>query len=169
MAIMGDQARVSVKLALSPELSFRAFTEDINQWWRRGLRYRVAAGDRGILSLEPRVGGRLIESFEDSCGLRLVETGQITVWEPPHRLMFNWRAVNFAPDEQTEVEVLFTPSGSGTLVTLTHRGWAHIRPDHPARHGQEVPVFIRTMGLWWSDLLTSLRLYSLKQLEEYQE
>jgi hypothetical protein len=25
------------------------------------------------------------------------------------------------------------------------------------RHGMGVPEFIRTMGLWWGDLLTSLR------------
>ena len=51
----------------------------------------------------------------------------------------------------------FAPSPSGTLVTVTHRGWASLRPDHPARHGQEVAAFIRTMGLWWGELLTSLR------------
>jgi hypothetical protein len=42
-------------------------------------------------------------------------------------------------------------------VTVTHRGWASLRPDHPVRHGHEVPAFIRMMGLWWGDLLTSLR------------
>lgn len=161
----GDQARVSVKLNLSPELSFRAFTEDINQWWRRGLRYRVASGNRGIICLEPGLGGRLYESIEDETGLRMIETGRVTVWEPPARLVFDWRAVNFASDEQTEVEVSFVASGTGTLVTVTHRGWASIRPDHPARHGQEVQVFIRTMGLWWSDLLTSLRVRTMEDCE----
>lgn len=155
--LYGDQVRVSVKLNLSPELSFRAFNEDINQWWRRGLRYRIASGNRGMMCLEPGVGGRLYESIEDEQGLRIVETGRVTVWEPPRRLVFEWRAVNFAADEQTEVEVCFDPVGSGTLVTVTHRGWASIRPDHPARHGHEVVAFIRTMGLWWSGLLSSLR------------
>ena len=81
----------------------------------------------------------------------------MTRWEPPSRLVFEWRGVNFAPGERTEVEVLFEPSPSGTLVTVTHRGWAGLRPDHPVRHGQEVTAFIRMMGLWWGDLLTSLR------------
>lgn len=57
----------------------------------------------------------------------------------------------------TEVEVTFDPSPSGTLVTVTQRGWAAIRPDHPARHGLEVPAFIRMMGMWWGDLMTSMR------------
>jgi hypothetical protein len=67
--------------------------------------------------------------------------------------------VNFAPGEQTEVEVSFEPRPNGTLVTVTHRGWGGIRADHPARHGLDVVAFIRMMGLWWGDLLTSLREY----------
>jgi hypothetical protein len=29
----------------------------------------------------------------------------VTVWEPQVRLVFEWRAKNFAPAEKTEVEV----------------------------------------------------------------
>jgi len=153
----GDQARVSVLVAVEPRIAFRVFTEEIDQWWRRGLKYRVAGTRRGIIRLEAGVGGRLFESFEASSGPRVVETGRVTAWEPPSRLVFEWRAVNFAPAENTEVEVLFEPSPSGTLVTVTHRGWSTIRPDHPARHGLEVPAFIRMMGLWWAELMTSMR------------
>jgi uncharacterized protein YndB with AHSA1/START domain len=85
------------------------------------------------------------------------ETGRVIAWEPPRRLVFEWRAANFAPSEKTEVEVSFDLSASGTLVTLTHRGWSRIRPDHPARHAKEVPEFVRMIGLWWGDLMTSLR------------
>jgi len=104
-----------------------------------------------------RVGGRLFESVETDAGMKIVDTGLVTAWEPPTRLVFEWRAVSFAPSEKTEVEVLFDPSPSGTLVTLHHRGWSRIRPDHPARHGLEVPGFIRMMGLWWGELMTGLR------------
>jgi uncharacterized protein YndB with AHSA1/START domain len=136
--------------------AFRIFTEEIDQWWRRGLRYRVG-GKGGILHLEPRVGGRLFESFDTSPAARVVETGRVIAWEPPARLAFEWRAVNFAPLEKTEVEVLFEPSAGGTLVTVTHRGWSKIRPDHPVRHRLDVGPFLRMVGLWWGDLLTSLR------------
>jgi uncharacterized protein YndB with AHSA1/START domain len=155
--IPGDQAKVSVLVQVEPVVAFRVFTEEIDRWWRRGLKYRVAGKRRGFIHLEPRAGGRLFESFENASGTRVLETGRVTVWEPPGRLVFDWRAVNFAPAEKTEVEVRFEPSPSGTLVTVLHRGWSQLRPDHPARHGLEVAAFIRTMGLWWSDLLTSLR------------
>ena len=153
----GDRARVSVVVEVEPADAFRIFTEEIDQWWRRGLKYRVAGKRRGIVHLEAGVGGRLFESFESASGTRVVETGRVTTWEPPARLVFEWRAVNFAPSEKTEVEVLFQPSASGTLVTVTHRGWSRIRPDHPARHGQEVVEFIRAMGMWWGELMTSMR------------
>jgi uncharacterized protein YndB with AHSA1/START domain len=156
-AAPGDQATVTVFVSAAPDVAFRIFTEEIDLWWRHGLQYRVAGKRRGILCLEPHVGGRLFESFDTDSGTRVVETGRVTSWEPPSRLVFEWRAVNFAPAEKTEVEVLFEPSRNGTLVTVKHRGWSAIRPDHPARHGLDVPAFVRMMGMWWSGLLTSLR------------
>lgn len=157
-AIAGDQARVSVLVAAAPTVAFRVFTEEIDQWWRRGRRYRVAAGKRrGIIHIEPHVGGRLFESFDGAAGTRVVETGRVLEWSPPRRLVLEWRATNFAPSEKTEVEVTFEPSRSGTRVTVTHRGWAAIRADHPARHELDVPEFVAMMGRWWADLVTSLR------------
>jgi uncharacterized protein YndB with AHSA1/START domain len=156
-AAPGDQATVTVLVAVDRDVAFRVFTDEIDLWWRRGLKYRVAGARRGIVRLEPGVGGRLFESFETDDGVRVVETGRVTSWEPPERVVFEWRAVNFAPAEKTEVEVLFQPSPGGTLVTVKHRGWSAIRSDHPARHGHDVPAFLRMMGLWWGDLLTSLR------------
>jgi uncharacterized protein YndB with AHSA1/START domain len=153
----GDQARVSVSVAVPPAEAFRVFTEEIDLWWRRGLKYRVARGSDGVMCLEPGLGGRLFESIATKAGGRVIETGRVTAWEPPARLVLEWRAVNFAPDERTEVEVRFEPAGEGTLVTVTHRGWSRIRADHPARHGHDAVAFVRMLGMWWGDLMTALR------------
>ena len=37
-------------------------------------------------------------------------------------------------------------------------GWSKIRLDHPARHGKDVAPFLRELGLWWGDLMMTLRL-----------
>jgi uncharacterized protein YndB with AHSA1/START domain len=153
----GDQARVSVRVEAPPGEAFRVFTEEINLWWRQSLKYRVGGKNRSVLHLEPRVGGRLYESWQTDAGVRVVDTGRVTAWEPPRRLVFEWRAVNFAPSESTEVEVVFEGGESGTLVTVTHRGWSRIRADHPVRHGQDVPTFIGRMARWWGDLMSSFR------------
>lgn len=152
-----DQARVSVLVHVTQDHAFRIFTEDIDRWWQRGYKYRVSGADRGILYLEPRVGGRLYESFERDGTTRVVETGRVLEWLPPKRLVFEWRSVTFAPHEVTQVEVIFEAREESTLVTVTHRGFAELRPDHPVRHGALGADFIRRMALWWSDLMTSYR------------
>jgi uncharacterized protein YndB with AHSA1/START domain len=157
--VPGDEVKVSVLVAVKPAAAFRAFTEEIDQWWGRGPRYRRVGAGRNIIHFEPRVGGRLLESFTTPAGTTVTETGRVTAWEPPARLSFEFRAANFAPSEKTEVEVTFEASPSGTLVTVRHRGWARIRPDHPVRHGEETAAFLRTMGLWWGDLMTSMRVH----------
>jgi uncharacterized protein YndB with AHSA1/START domain len=157
----GDRATASVLVKVPPSEAFRIFTEEIDLWWRSGRKYRLGERGRSTIHLEPHLGGRLFESYEGDTGPVLVQSGTVRVWEPAERLVLEWRAVNFAPLEQTEVEVLFEPSPSGTLVTVHHRGWAILRGDHPVRHGADVPAFIRMMGMWWGDLLSSLREHAL--------
>jgi uncharacterized protein YndB with AHSA1/START domain len=147
---------VSVLVRVPPSEAFRVFTEEIDGWWRPGLRYRIGK-HRSVVHLEPKLGGRLFESFQTAAGEKVKETGRVTCFDPPSRLVLTWRAVNFAPDEETEVEVSFKPSPSGTLVTVCHRGWSALRADHPVRHGQPPSVFLATMGRWWADLMTALR------------
>lgn len=162
--VPGDQAKVSVLVRVPPEEAFRVFTEEIDGWWRSGMKYRMGK-DRSVVHLEPKLGGRLFETFHAPSGApRILETGVITAWEPPERVVFQWRASNFGPGESTEVEVLFEATRSSqreglvTNVTVIHRGWAQIRPDHPARHGEDLRAFTRSLGAWWGDLMTSLRM-----------
>lgn len=164
----GDQAVVSVLVQVAQQRAFRIFTEEIDAWWRLGMKYRIGK-QRSVVHLECKLGGRLFESFETGSGAHVKETGRVTCWEPPSRLVLEWRAVNFAPAEKTEVEVLFEPSASGTLVTVRHSGWSKIRPDHPVRHGQDARVFIRRMGSWWGDLMSSLREHSARPAGEHTE
>ena len=153
----GDRALVTVTVAAPPEVAFEVFTRDIDLWWRQGPRFRMAGREVGKIYFEPRVGGRLYESIDSKTGPTTREIGRVLVFEPSTRLVLEWRAQNFAPGEKTEVEVTFQLSRSGTRVTLEHRGWASIRADHPARHGQPVAKFIAATGRWWGDQMTTLR------------
>ena len=158
MTIAGDQVSVSVSVSVERSVAFKVFTEEIDLWWRRGIAYRASGRAPGVLTLEPRAGGRLFEQYDGPEGPCVYEAGRVTVWNPPSRLAFEWRGTNFAPGETTPVEVDFAPTESGgTQVTLVHRGFAALRPDHPVRHGEPAAVFVRTFGMWWGSLLTSLR------------
>jgi uncharacterized protein YndB with AHSA1/START domain len=183
----GNQARVSVAVAVPPDVAFDLFTNHIDQWWRRGPAFRHFTQPGGLIRLEGGVGGRVFESVggahgggasggmsgagkpgsdaalraaaarDADTGERVFEVGRIEVWEPPSRLVFTWKNATFAESDRSEVEVTFAATSRGTLVTVTHRGWASLRPDHPARHGLATDAFIRSVALWWGQLMTSLR------------
>ncbi len=158
MSVSGDRARVTVFVAVPQKLAFEVFTREIDLWWKRGPKFRHSGKQVGKLTFEEGVGGRLFEAFTVGREERLIEVGRVVGWEPPERLCFEWRNATFAPVEHTQVEVLFEAAGDGTRVTVTHRGWAAIRPDHPARHGQPVPAFIAELGTWWGAQLSVYRL-----------
>jgi hypothetical protein len=155
--VRGDCARATVFVKVTPEVAFDVFTREIDLWWRRGPRFRNSGRHAGTLTFEPGVGGRLFETFDADGTPQTVVVGTVTVWEPAARLQFDWRNRNFAPHERTEVEVRFVATPGGTQVSVEHRGWSTLPPDHPARHGQEVERFIAGIALYWGDLLTSLR------------
>ena len=153
----GDRAQVSVTIAVEPSAAFKIFTEEIDLWWRRGPRYRLAGRRPGSLCFEPGVNGRLFESFETPSGTVVHEAGRVLVWDPPSRLVFTWCNANFSAGESTEVDVRFDAVDAGTCVTLQHRGWSAIPSGHPARHELEGAAFSRMIGLWWAELMTALR------------
>jgi uncharacterized protein YndB with AHSA1/START domain len=153
----GDRAKVTVYVAVPPGDAFDVFTREIDLWWRRGPKFRIAGRRRGQLNFEPGVGGRLFETFELPAGPRTVVVGRVTAWEPGARLELEWRGVNYKPHESTLVEVTFAPMRAGTLVTVVHRGFAALPADHPVRHGLVGADFSRMIGMWWGELLSALR------------
>lgn len=153
----GDGATVTVSVRVSPEEAFDVFTRETDLWWRQGPRFRIAGRHPSRLAFEGGPDGRLFETVQLPAGPRTYEVGRIVAWDPPRRLAFEWRGVNFAPGESTRVEVSFRALGESTLVTVRHAGFAALREDHPAKHALPAAEFSRMMGLWWGDLLTSLR------------
>lgn len=153
----GDAATVSVMVAVSPEDAWDVFTNEIELWWRRGPKFRIAGRHPGRLSIEGGLGGRLFEIVALPSGERMFEVGKVIAWDPPRHLELEWRGVNFAPNEKTLVTVSFEALGEGTMVRVRHSGWSSLPDDHPARHGKVGADFSRMIGLWWGELMTSLR------------
>jgi uncharacterized protein YndB with AHSA1/START domain len=156
-----DVARVSVAVAVPPAVAFEIFTDDIDRWWRRGLKFRRSGRRSGFIRLEPGIGGRLFESVDCDDGPYIHEVGRVSAWDPPRLLAFTWRGSNFAPHEITSVEVRFTENRQGTLVSVSHRGWSSLRAGHPARRGREGADFYRMIGLWWGEQMSSLREHAM--------
>jgi uncharacterized protein YndB with AHSA1/START domain len=108
----------SVEVSRPPEVAFEIFTVGFGRWWPP-LGHSVGDEEVEAVVMEPRLGGRLLERWKD--GSEHV-WGTIEVFEPPRRLVFSWDPSGRRG--QTEVEVAFSPSPSGTHVQLTHRNWA---------------------------------------------
>jgi uncharacterized protein YndB with AHSA1/START domain len=112
-----EPVRKSVTVEAPVEHAFRVFTERIGEWWpvARDSVHGELAAEAG---LEPRLGGAVFELWRDG----RENWGEVTAWEPPHRLVFTWHP-GLRLGESTEVEVRFIPQGGSTLVELEHRGW----------------------------------------------
>lgn len=145
-----DSVTVTTVVALAPAAAFAVFTDEVDAWWRRGPRFRFRDGEDGTLAF---AGDRLVETYAD--GQRF-EVGRVLDWQPGARLVFEWRDRTFVVGETTEVEVRFEPHARGTRVTLVHRGWDKLRPDHPARRGARGHAFTDMLGLSWADQTVSL-------------
>ncbi|MGH3024226.1 MAG: SRPBCC family protein [Gaiellaceae bacterium] len=112
-----EPVRKSVVVDAPVEHAFRVFTERIGEWWpvKTHSVHEELAETAGF---EPRLGGAVFELWRDG----RENWGEVTAWEPPHRLVFTWRP-GLQPEQTTEVEVRFTPREGSTVVELEHRGW----------------------------------------------
>ncbi|WP_404868310.1 SRPBCC domain-containing protein [Kitasatospora griseola] len=112
--------RKSVTVNATPEECFRAFTERLAEWWPPS--HVLLEKERAGLAFEPGVGGRYYEWDVDG---NEIDWGVVLVWEPPHRLAMTWRVdgrFRSIPDDEraSEIEVEFTPTDDGTLISLAH-------------------------------------------------
>jgi uncharacterized protein YndB with AHSA1/START domain len=100
--------------------AFTVWTARISAWWPAD---HTVSGVTGLdIVLEPGVGGRIFERTRDGAEH---DWGEVTVWEPPHRLGYLWHLRRDRADA-TEVEITFTERDGGTLVVVEHRGWERL-------------------------------------------
>jgi len=104
------------------ERAFRIFTESFTTWWPAD--YHIGEADMAEAIIEPREGGRWYERGVDGSEC---DWGHVLAWQPPHRLVVTWQIngqwqYDPDPEHASEIEVRFTPEGSGqTTVELEHR------------------------------------------------
>ena len=110
----------TIEVRTDPATAFRAFTDEIGQWYRGGPHSWNDPERATGIRFEPGVGGRLLEVYAEG---EPYVMGRVTAWEPGVRLVFDWHSEFLPPvDPPTEVEVRFEPIPEGTRVVLEHRG-----------------------------------------------
>ena len=145
---------VALRVGVSPDVAFTAFTRDIGRWWKSHPLFQLSRQGDGALRFDPAgPGGRLVTRFDDG---KEWEVGAVHHWLPGDRLTFGWRLPGFRADQATEVDVRFEAVGGETRVTVEHRGWDAISQNHVARHGFELMLFQRRLGEFWRGALTGM-------------
>jgi uncharacterized glyoxalase superfamily protein PhnB len=110
--VTDKSASAAVKVAVEPMSAFTAFTDEIDSWWVRGPINFFDSGRAVAMRIEPGIGGRVLEIYDEVRGDAL-ELGRITAWEPGARLTYRSLV------DDTEVDVRFDPVEDGTQVRVT--------------------------------------------------
>jgi uncharacterized protein YndB with AHSA1/START domain len=99
------------------ERVFEAWTsEEVLRRWLNGM----PGWETPVAEVDLRVGGRIRIVMRDPAGTdETGATGEYTVVEPPHRLVFTW-VWDDQPNKPQLIELEFTEREAGTTVLLTN-------------------------------------------------
>lgn len=130
------EAETSVEVVADPATAFTIFTTEIDLWWVRGPINHYDASRLSEFRIEPGVGGRVLEIYDEATG-DMATHERVTVWEPGERLVLT--------GADTEVDIRFTKIETGTRVTVRQ----YLLPDgDPKKAGFGWVNMLRTYGAW---------------------
>lgn len=138
-----NAVQATVVVPVDQDTAFTVFTGEIDSWYVRGPHSWVdQAKAVGIRFVD----GYLRELWSDGGH---VDVGRVVTWEPPRRLVW---ADLLNETGSMEIEVVFTPVGEGTSVTLEHRGLDTLPPDVAGRirRGYSWNITLR----WYAEALS---------------
>jgi uncharacterized protein YndB with AHSA1/START domain len=143
----------SAEVRADPAAAFELYTAGINRWWKRDSWYWNDRERARGLRIEPFVGGRFVEVYDEVSGEGF-EIGRVRVWEPGRRVVYSWRQADWPAGEELEIEVGFEPAGAGTLVTIEVRGWERLAGG--AEIGRGYGEGAKELLGWYAAAATSL-------------
>jgi uncharacterized protein YndB with AHSA1/START domain len=122
-----EPLRLSFEIDCSAPHAFEVWTARLSTWWPKG---HSASGDPDtVVTLEPRHGGRI---YERTPAGTEIDWGEITTWDPPHRLGYLWH-IKRDRAEATDVELTFIDLGDGTTrLDVVQSGWERLGANGPA-------------------------------------
>lgn len=113
---MKDQIELSITVRGTAAEIWRALTDsdDIENWW----------SDEVVL--EPRVGGKFQEAWEDDEGNKGLATGKVLSLQAKKNITFTWREKVWPKEAQTECTFTIEDEGSKRILTVKHVGWGSL-------------------------------------------
>jgi uncharacterized protein YndB with AHSA1/START domain len=120
MQATDSAVRREITVNATPERAFEVFTEQFDSWWPRS--HHIGEAELAKAVIDPEAG----QWYELGVDGSRCDWGAVLAYEPPHRLVVEWRisgnwGFETDPDAVSEIEVRFAPEGDATRVTLEHR------------------------------------------------
>ncbi|HEY0932784.1 MAG TPA: SRPBCC domain-containing protein [Trebonia sp.] len=118
---MTQPLRMSFDVHCPAGHAFAVWTSGIGTWWPAD---HTVTGESGLaVVMESGVGGRIYERSRDGAEH---DWGEVTVWDPPERLVYLWHLRRDRSDA-TEVEIRFLATDPRlTRIEIEHRGWERL-------------------------------------------
>ncbi len=114
---MTDPIVLEFEVETKPGHAFDVWTQRGGSWWPPS--HSMSQSGEFDVVFEPFVGGRIYERGPDGTEY---DWGEVTLWEPPHRLEYLWH-IFLDPDKATRVSVSFEETRSATVVRLENSGF----------------------------------------------
>jgi uncharacterized protein YndB with AHSA1/START domain len=128
---MSKKVERTITIAAKPERVWQAWVEEMNEWWTKP--YYNDHGRVTGLSMEPWLGGRYIEKWDENGAGFLI--GIIVEWLPPVRLAYTWSERGWG-GVQTLVRIEFEPEEQGgTRLTYVQEGFDRLADSDRQRDG----------------------------------
>ncbi|HXQ59490.1 MAG TPA: SRPBCC domain-containing protein [Acidimicrobiales bacterium] len=116
-----ESLRLSFEIRCTVDHAFETWATRFSSWWPKG--HSASGNPDTTVVLEPGVGGRIFERTPDGTE---IAWGEITHWDPPHRLDYLWHISRDRKDA-TDVELHFVDIGDGTTrLDIVHSGWERL-------------------------------------------
>jgi uncharacterized protein YndB with AHSA1/START domain len=134
-----EPLKMTFEVDRAVEHVFEIWTERFARWWPGD---HTASGEaEARVVFEAKLGGRI---FEETTAGVTYDWGEITLWEPPHRLGYLWYLRRDRADA-TDVEITFVDCDGTTRIEIEHRGWERL--------GAQGPDFRTANRAGWSGVL----------------
>lgn len=139
---MSETVEVSIKIRATSAEIWNALTDtdELEEWWSEDV------------VLEPKVGGKFHEEWEDDEGDAQLASGKVLAVKAKSEIRFSWREKNWPKDVFTECLIVIQDDKKERQVSITHSGWEKLPENKRAQ-------LMKDFKVGWT--------YHLKELKSY--
>lgn len=102
---------ITVKATVGEVWHALTASDELENWWSDDV------------TLEPKVGGKFQERWEDDRGNKQLASGKVLAVKKMKEIIFTWREKDWPKDANTECVLSIADEGALSVLTMKHTGW----------------------------------------------